>query len=204
MITIIDYQMGNLGSIVNTYRRLRIEIKIASNPEDLLNARRLILPGVGSFDEGMKKLKSLGYVEILNKIVGEHKVPILGICLGMQLFFNASEEGSEKGLGWIEGSVVHFNRKDLSNREKVPHMGWNTLKIKIKHPLLDEIRQNDRFYFAHSYHALPLMTENIIAETLYGYSFPSIVAHNNIIGVQFHPERSHQAGKNLLKQFIEI
>ena len=203
MIVIVDYGMGNLGTVAAKIKKMDTSVLITSNPEEISTADKLILPGVGSFKAGMENLRNRNLVPILTtKVIGE-KTPILGICLGMQLFTKKSEEGFVDGLGWIDAETIRFRFDDSRNGLKIPHMGWNTIKVKHNHPVLTNLGDMSRFYFVHSYHAWCEHQENIIAETDYGYSFPSVIARENIIGVQFHPERSHKFGMQILKNFLE-
>lgn len=203
MIAIVDYGMGNLGSIVNMLKKVGAQSTISSDPQIITAADKLVLPGVGAFDNGMKNLAQRGLVELLNAQVLEYKKPILGLCLGMQLFTRASEEGQLKGLGWINAQTVRF-RFDQANADlKIPHMGWNTLRIGRPHPLLADLETDARFYFVHSYHVLCNDPDTVLATTTYGYDFASVVAKDNILGAQFHPEKSHKFGMKLLKNFAE-
>ncbi len=204
MIVIIDYGVGNLGSIANMLKKVRVEVKISSNPDVIMQADKLILPGVGAFDGGMKKLDERGLIPLLNRRVLEEHIPILGLCLGMQLFSLKSEEGSLPGLGWIEANTVRFHFDQEQSHLKIPHMGWNYIKPKQDSPLWkDGYGDETRFYFVHSYHLQCLHEENILATTFHGYEFPSMVVNGNIVGTQFHPEKSHKFGMKLLKNFAE-
>ena len=202
MIVIVDYKMGNIGSILNMLKKIGETAVISSDIKDINNADKLILPGVGSFDTGINNINNLGLLDILNKKVLEEKTPILGICLGMQLFANKSEEGVKRGLGWIDGNVVKFKFKD--NNLKIPHIGWNEIKIKKDDVLFKNIPEEPRFYFVHSYYFSCNDNNNILTTTNYGYDFVSIVRKDNITGVQFHPEKSHKYGMNLLKNFAQL
>lgn len=196
--------MGNLGSIANMLKRIGYESKITDNLNEIKNAKKIILPGIGHFDKAMNNLKELGFVEILNKKVLEDKIPVLGICLGMQLLANKSEEGNLSGLGWIHGEVKKFSFGGLpENKLKIPHMGWNLVHLKKDNPLVNNMYHEPRFYFVHSYHFQCSNEADVLATTYYGYYFPSIIAKSNIIGVQFHPEKSHKFGMKLLKNFVE-
>jgi glutamine amidotransferase len=203
VIIIVDYGMGNLGTVATKIKKMDTSVVVTSNPEEISRADKIILPGVGSFKAGMENLKNRNLITILNrKVIGE-KTPILGICLGMQLFTKKSEEGFVDGLGWIDAETIRFRFHDNQNGLKIPHMGWNTITIKNRHPLLRDLGDHSRFYFVHSYHARCENPENIVAQTEYGYSFPSVITRENIIGVQFHPERSHKFGMKILKNFVE-
>ncbi len=202
MILVIDYKMGNIGSIMNMLRKIGVNAVFTSDTEEIKKADKLILPGVGSFDTGMNNLKKMGLVSFLNKKVLEEKTPILGICLGMQLFAERSEEGESDGLGWIDGEVKRFNFKE--NNLKIPHMGWNLVIPQKEDVLFSNMPKESRFYFVHSYHFVCENEDNILAKTNYGYDFPSIVKKENIIGVQFHPEKSHKYGMKLLENFVKF
>lgn len=199
MIVIVDYGMGNLGSIANMVKKVGSKCKITSDIEEIKKATRLILPGVGSFDNGMKNLKELGMIEVLNKKILIEKTPILGICLGMQLMTKSSEEGKLAGLGWIDAQTKKF----VSDTLKIPHMGWNIIKHQKKSRLFDEDDSEKRFYFVHSYYVDTNQKNDILFITPYGHNFVSAFEKENIIGVQFHPEKSHKFGMNLIKNFVE-
>ncbi len=199
MITIIDYGMGNLGSIANMIKKVGGKSLITSNLDEIREATKLILPGVGSFDNGMRQLKELGLIDILNKKILEDKIPIMGICLGMQLMTQSSEEGTLDGLGWVEAKSSKF----VSDSLKVPHMGWNIIYQKKDSSLFSEKESEKRFYFAHSYYVSCEREEDILTTTSYGHDFVSSFEKENIIGVQFHPEKSHKFGMSLFKNFVE-
>ena len=207
LITIIDYGMGNPGSIVNMLKYLGIPAHFTSSIEEILNADKLILPGVGAFDAGMTRLHERNMVDILNQKVVKNQTPILGICLGAQLFSKRSDEGELLGLGWIDSEVKRFNFKDnniSSNRFRVPHMGWNEIQIEKAHPLLNGLSTDAKFYFTHSYYINCLQRETVLGTTNYGFRFDSVIGHKNILGVQFHPEKSHRYGMIILKNFAEL
>ena len=199
MIVVINYGMGNLGSIENMIKKIGYKCIITSDLEDIKNANKLILPGVGSFDSGMKNLKELGFIEVLNQKVIIDKIPILGICLGMQLMAKNSEEGTSDGLGWVDA----VSKKFISDTLKVPHMGWNIINHQKKSKLFDEYESEKRFYFVHSYYVNCNQKGDILTTTNYGKDFTSSFEKENVIGVQFHPEKSHNFGMKLLKNFIE-
>ncbi len=202
MITIVNYGMGNLGSILNMLKKIGAQAEITSDLDKVARAERLILPGVGAFDNGMKNLESMGLVEALNEAVAKRGKPILGLCLGMQLFTRSSEEGVRLGLGWIDARTVRFNFGEKDPSLKVPHMGWNRVVPKKDHYIFRNPENRDlRFYFAHSYHVVPSKESDILAEAVYGYTFVAAIQHDNILGVQFHPEKSHRYGLNLLKNY---
>lgn len=203
-ITIVDYQVGNLGSIKNMLKRIGYQARISSEPDSILEADKLILPGVGSFDSGAKKVHELGLVEPLNEAVVKQGKSILGICVGMQLMLQGSEEGELSGLGWFQGSNKKFNFDEQYQALKVPHMGWNHVLPSQDHPLLQGYSETPRFYFVHSYHADGVEASQRLANTEYGYEFASAIHLGNIYGVQFHPEKSHKWGMQLLKNFVEL
>jgi len=203
MITIVDYGLGNLGSIVNMYKKIGIETQITSDSEQINNAEKIILPGVGRFDAAMEKIDSLNMRGILNKKAMADKTPVLGICLGMQLLTNGSEEGGLPGLGWIDAFTYKFCF-DEGTRLKVPHMGWNLVKRSTPSPLTEGFDDDYRYYFVHSYHVKVKDENNSILKTLYGIEFDSAIQKDNIYGVQFHPEKSHKFGIKLLKNFASI
>lgn len=203
MITIVNYGVGNLGSIVNMFKKVGAKAETSSEPDVLRNAEKLILPGVGAFDAGMRKLNEAGLVPLLNELVLEKKVPVIGLCLGMQLMTKKSEEGGEAGLGWIDAETVRFKFGQGNAHLKVPHMGWNTLDIQRQHPLVSDLGPESRFYFVHSYHVVCADEADVVAYTDYGYPLAAIINKENIMGAQFHPEKSHKYGMQLLKNFAE-
>lgn len=202
MIVIIDYGLGNIGSIYNMLRKIGASSIISREPQQIMKARKLILPGVGAFDSAMKVLSELDLISVLNYKVINQKTPILGICLGMHLFTNKSDEGKLPGFGWIDGKTVRFSLDE--KLFKIPHMGWDKITIHNRSPIFNNIGEASRFYFVHSYHVSDCLDTNVIATTQYGYNFISAVQKDNIIGVQFHPEKSHKYGLNLLKNFAEM
>lgn len=203
MLIIVDYGVGNLISIKNMLKRAGVESVISSKKEVVAGADKLILPGVGSFDYGMQQLQQSGLIEVLNDVVLNKKVPILGLCLGVQLLTEKSEEGAEKGLGWIKGKTIAFDKLKLSANEKIPHMGWSEIKGFEKSKLFTDMYDEPRFYFVHSYHLELENTEDRLASANYGYDFTVGVEHDNILGVQFHPEKSHKFGMKLLENFVK-
>lgn len=200
MIAIIDYGVGNVGSIANMLKKIGVENFLAKTPEDIINAKKIILPGVGSFDTGMKKLKESGMIQSIMIHASENK-PILGICLGMQMLGKKSEEGCEEGLGLIPFESIKFKLEDRKNF-KIPHMGWDIVSMESSNDKivqgLDEVQ---RYYFVHSYHARCENKENILMTCNYGYDFPAAVKNDKIYGFQFHPEKSHKFGMRLLENF---
>lgn len=198
MITIIDYGLGNIQAFLNIYKRLNIPVKTASNASELKDVEKLILPGVGAFDWAMNRLNASGMRELIDELVLEKNYPILGVCVGMQIMANKSDEGELPGLGWINGKVSKFpDRRHVC----LPHMGWNDVHPKTGNSLFHDLEKNSRFYFLHSYYFIPENEEDVIAETDYFGRFPSCIGRNNILGVQFHPEKSHSWGVQLLKNF---
>jgi glutamine amidotransferase len=204
MITIIDYGSGNIRAIANIYEKLNISYLIAKNPDDVIGAKKIFLPGVGAFDETISKLDEIGFRSVLDKEVLENKVPILGICVGMQILAETSEEGSLKGLGYIKGHVKKLDASKLNEKPKLPHLGWNSIEIKRKSPLFDNIDPQKGFYFLHTYYFECSNNNDILSTTHYGNSFSSAINDNNIFGFQFHPEKSHSNGINLLHNFANL
>ena len=200
-ISIVNYGVSNLGSIVNMLKKIGVSTNIVSSKDDIEKAKKLILPGVGAFDNGVSSLKSLKIFDAI-KIAANKDVPILGICLGMQLLGEESEEGKEEGLGLIPGKTIRFNLNDQNL--KVPHMGWNEIKPSKVSNLLENLDNNSRFYFVHSYHFETKIETNSLAKTNYGIEFNSIIQHKQVYGTQFHPEKSHKFGIQLLKNFSNI
>lgn len=206
MVTIIDYGICNIKSVANMLIRVGAECKIALNPSDLISAKKLILPGIGSFDKGIDNLKKAALLSVLKEKVIEERTPILGICLGMQLFANMSEEGSFHGLGWIDGRVKKFDfgsLKENNEKLKIPNMGWNYIYPVKDHFLFKDVPQPMRFYFVHSYYYVCGSKENDLAKAHYGNDFTCAIVKDNIMGVQFHPEKSHKYGKQVLRNFVE-
>jgi len=202
MIVIVDYGMGNLGSVYKSLRRISRDVIISESKKDIEVAEKIVLPGVGHFKNGMSKLQEYDYLEVLNHKVIEKKVPILGICLGMQLFAKFSYEGDVNGLGWLDAEVLRFEVAKTA-RFKVPHMGWNSIKSQKDSKLLAGIGDKELFYFVHSYYMSCFESQDILAKTNYTLDFTSIVHKDNIYGTQFHPEKSHDIGFKLLTNFIK-
>jgi len=203
MIVIIDYGIGNLASVFNMFKKIGVkDVVVSSDKEVISKAKKLLLPGVGAFDAGITNLENSGLIPILNKKVLEEKVPILGICLGMQLLTKRSEEGIKQGLGWIDAETVKFNL-DPALKLKVPHMGWNYIKVTKKNPLIDAETKN-RFYFVHSYYVKCFDDSQSIATSNFGVDFTCMVNKDNIFGAQFHPEKSLKFGMKLLENFSKI
>ncbi len=204
MLVIVDYDLGNLGSIANMLRKLGHEAELTSDPTRIGDATRLILPGVGAFDQGMRNLRNRGLLEVLNYKVLTEQVPVLGICLGAQLMTRGSEEGESPGLGWIAARTVRFSLREVSGELKVPHMGWSDVSQQKPHPLFEGMYEEPRFYFVHSFHFDCEDAQDILTTTQYGYEFASSFARGNIWGVQFHPEKSHKFGLKLLDNFARV
>tara|TARA_X000000950_G_C13797602_1_gene612082 strand:+ start:396 stop:1001 length:606 start_codon:yes stop_codon:yes gene_type:complete len=201
MITVIDYGMGNIGSILNMLKKINVKSGTTSETEKILSSKKIILPGVGAFDSAIKKIEDLGIKEALNFKVLEEKTPVLGICLGMQLMTNNSEEGNLNGLGWIDAETKLFPKmKEI----KVPHMGWNYPESLKLSPLLEGIDKNFRFYFVHSYYVQIKKENESLMKSFHGITFDAVISKDNIYGVQFHPEKSHKFGLRILKNFSEI
>lgn len=203
MITIVDYGMGNLGSIKNMFKRIGVSAVIASDLNNIAKASKLVLPGVGSFDHAMARINSNELRQILDRKALQEGVPILGICLGMQLLTKSSEEGHLPGLGLIPAKTVRFNFQKESTL-KVPHMGWNLVARSTPSPLSEDFDTEHRFYFVHSYHVQVEDEKYSILKTEHGYLFDSGIQNENIFGVQFHPEKSHRFGMKLLKNFAKL
>jgi len=204
MLTIIDYGMGNLGSIQNMLKKIGVNSMISSEKEDIEKATKIILPGVGSFDSAMHNLKELSLIEVIQKKALEEKTPIMGICLGMQLLTKGSEEGKLNGLGLIDAHSLKFDFSSFEDSLPIPHMGWNKVFLQKDSKLLQENSDRaNRFYFVHSYAVKCNNKEDVLTITKYGYDFASSFEKDNIIGCQFHPEKSHKFGMQLLKNFVE-
>ncbi len=201
MVTIVDYGLGNLASIQNMIKKIGGNSVISSSAEEIAGAEKLILPGVGHFEKGMQNLHESGLIPILNNLVLEKKIPVLGICLGMQLMTSKSEEGNVRGLNWIEADTRKFHLK--SPKLKIPHMGWSNVNFKQNEVIAENLYQEARFYFVHSYYVQCAKPENVLGETTYEFPFHSVIRRDNIIGVQFHPEKSHKFGMQLLNNFLK-
>lgn len=203
MIVIVDYGVGNTGSILNMFKRLNVEASVSSSAVEIERAHKLILPGVGAFDHGMGSLNTSGLRPVLDQQVLHRKTPVLGICLGMQLLTEGSEEGREPGLGWIAGHTVKF-RFEPGDGKRVPHMGWNVVTPTRTDTLFRDLDEDHGFYFVHSYYVTCRSAADVLATTPYGVDFVSAVQKGNVFGAQFHPEKSHKHGMRLLKNFAEL
>jgi glutamine amidotransferase len=203
MVTIIDYKTGNIGSIRNMLKKIGEESVITSQKDEIANATKLIFPGVGAFDTGMRNLKDLDLTDILNQKVLVDKVPVLGICLGLQLMSKMSEEGIQPGLGWINAETIRFNFINTAEY-KIPHMGWNFVFCKKESQLFTGMFPDARFYFVHSYYFKANDPSDILTSTRYEIEFTSSIEKGNILGVQFHPEKSHKFGMKLLRNFVDF
>jgi imidazole glycerol-phosphate synthase subunit HisH len=197
-ICIIDYGTGNIKAFKNIYDKLNVDVEIASRKDQLVNATHLILPGVGAFDWAISRLNESGLRQTLDMLVLKKKVPILGVCVGMQIMASESEEGVLSGLKWIEGKVLKFNKNII-----LPHMGWNNIKPLIKSNLFSNI-ENSEFYFLHSYYYKTKYDKHVLSMTEYNNVFASAINKENIFGTQFHPEKSHQNGTKILENFLKI
>ena len=202
-LAIVDYGMGNLNSVKKKLDRLKTTASITSNPKDIIKADKIILVGVGHFAKAMKNIKELNLLDTLNEVAIIKKKPVLGICLGMQLMAKDSEEGNTEGLGWLDANVRKMQVDDTL-RFKIPHTGWNKITQSKKSHLMKGIPESSEFYFVHSYHLMSNETSNILNETEYCFKFISAIEKNNIFGVQYHPEKSHDIGEVLLKNFISL
>jgi imidazole glycerol-phosphate synthase subunit HisH len=203
MISILNLRMGNVGSVKKMLDFLGAESRIESNPEGILHSSGVVIPGVGAFDSGMRAIRSYGFEDVLTS-KAQSGTPILGICLGMQLLGDFSDEGTSKGLGLVRGITRKFNFGSNYNKLKIPHMGWNTVKVINPHVISDNIGADARFYFVHSYHFDCKDPEDKLFVTPYGHDFVSGIAHENIVGVQFHPEKSHKFGIQIFRNFVNM
>lgn len=203
MIVIVDYDMGNVGSIVNMLKRVGAEATISSDVGDIARASKLILPGVGAFDTGMANIERKGLRDSLEFAARDRRIPVLGICLGMQLLTEGSEEGQRPGLGWIDGETVKF-RFEGEKRLKIPHMGWNEVQITGPSAMFSGLEDDAAFYFVHSYYVRCRNEGQVTATSHYGHDFVSAVGSQNIWGTQFHPEKSHRYGMRLLSNFAGL
>lgn len=204
MICIVNYGSGNTKAIANIFENLRVEAEIVDSPAQLEKATKIILPGVGAFDDSMSRLNDSGLRKVLDQKVLDSRVPVLGICVGMQMMACSSEEGSLPGLSWFENSrVVKFDDMTIPQKPKLPHMGWNSVRSLQENSIFNQVDQNKGFYFLHSYR-LTCPPENQLAVTHYGVEFVSAIRKNHIYGFQFHPEKSHSNGVSLFRNFAEL
>jgi len=204
MITVIDYGIGNVQAFINVYKRLDIPVNVAKSIDDLAGTTKIILPGVGSFDRAMQEFNSSGMRKLIEQLVLEEEIPILGVCVGMQMLANSSAEGKLLGLGWVDGNVKKFDVATMLQSQNLPHMGWNNVESETEDGLFKDIKGEKKFYFLHSYYFDCCHESNIIGVTDYGFNFTSAIKEKNIFGVQFHPEKSHHYGGQLLKNYSEI
>lgn len=205
MIALVDYGSGNIKAIANIYHRLKVPHFIATTPDDVRRATKIVLPGVGAFDQTMQHLNDSGLKTALEERVRREKVPFLGICVGMQLLARRSDEGKLAGLGWIDADVKRFDDAAFTDsKTHLPHMGWNNVDVIRRHRLLDGLNGDASFYFLHSYYVACDRSEDVLGETEYGGRFHCAVGAGNIFGVQFHPEKSHHNGVRVLQNFAEM
>lgn len=204
MIAIINYGVGNIRAFKNIYDKLNVPVKIAEKYTDLVNVDKIILPGVGAFDHAMFKLNSSGMRDLIDELVLVKKMPVIGICVGMQMLANKSNEGESQGLGWIDAEVKKFDVSKIIYKTHLPHMGWNDVSTVGSNPLFNGLNSHAKFYFLHSYYFDCKENQNIIAKAEYGIDFACAVNRDNIFGVQFHPEKSHNYGIELLKNFSKL
>lgn len=203
MIVIPNVGIGNVRSVANMLGRVGTQALVSDKPADLKNADKVILAGVGAFDAGMQALSTGGWVDGLQEAVHVRKVPVLGICLGMQLFCKSSEEGSIAGLNWVDATVERFNTREFPSI-RVPHMGWNNIDVQRANHLIPTDEPDQRYYFAHSYHVVCQDRVNLVATVDYGSEVAAVIQKDNVIGVQFHPEKSHRFGMRLLANFVNF
>ncbi len=201
-VVVVNAGIGNLGAIPNMLKRLGATARITADANEIAAAGRIILPGVGAFDAAMQSLANLGLIEVLNRKALEERVPILGVCLGMELLSAGSEEGRLPGLGWIEGRAIRFRPDDGGPLLRIPHMGWNYVRPTANGALFTDLGASPRFYFAHSFHLVCDDEADVAGVTRYGYPFVSAVHRGNISGIQFHPEKSHRFGLQVFRNFL--
>lgn len=204
MVTITDYGLGNIRAFMNVYERLNVPCRTASTAEEMAGAEKIILPGVGSFDRAMERLEESGMRQVIEQKVLVEGVPLLGVCVGMQILADSSEEGSRAGLGWIPGAVRRFDPSAVPFATKLPHMGWNSVRPVRPDPLTDSFSGGGRFYFLHSYYFECADPSHTLTHTDYGLTYASAVQRGRIYGIQFHPEKSHTAGVTLLHNFARL
>jgi glutamine amidotransferase len=204
MISVVTYGVGNVGSIFSMLRKIGVPAKAAATPDEIGRAEKIILPGVGAFDHGMSMLADRGLNDAIVKRVGEDGIPLLGICLGMQLLGRCSEEGSRPGLGLVDAQCVRFRAVEAGQSLKVPHMGWNDVMPRVESPLLAGLDAEPRFYFVHSYHVVCANPADVVATSRYGVDFTAVLRRDNVWGAQFHPEKSHRFGMTVLRNFSRL
>ena len=204
MITILDYGLGNVLAFCNVFKRLNIPVVVAKSASQLEGATKIILPGVGAFDHAINLLDASGMREVLEKLVFNNQTAVLGVCVGMQILSNGSDEGVRSGLGWIPGSVKAFKKENKSENLPLPHMGWNDVTLLSENCLFKGLEKDAKFYFLHSYFFECERSANVVATASYGFDFSCVVNSGNIFGVQFHPEKSHHFGALLLKNFADL
>jgi glutamine amidotransferase len=200
MIVIVDYRTANVGSMLNMFKKIGVPARVASNPGELDGATKLVLPGIGHFDTCAKNLKSMGFASAIPELAVEMKIPLIGICVGAQLLTRGSEEGDEAGLGLIAAETIKFSTTDFPGI-KIPHMGWNLATPQLEHPIFSGFETVPRFYFVHSYYIRCDSKQNSLATTTHGVTFDSAIGAERVVGVQFHPEKSHKFGLRLLGNF---
>ena len=203
MITVLDYGLGNVAAFVNIYKRLNLPVEVATTSKQLSGAKKIILPGVGAFDWAMTRLNESGMRECLDELVRQSKTPVLGVCVGMQMMAKKSDEGKLPGLGWIDAEVKRFDDAGFNQRTHLPHMGWNDVNPRSSACLFKGLN-SPRFYFLHSYYFAPANSDDVLGVTDYCGDFASVARCANVFGTQFHPEKSHQWGISLLKNFAEL
>lgn len=204
MITIIDYGVGNINAFVNVYKRVNVAVKIAKSASDLEDAEKLILPGVGHFDHAMSELIKSGMRNKLDELVLVKKIPVIGICVGMQMMGSFSEEGTMQGLNWIDATIKKFDETKIQQTTRLPHMGWNDVTPVKSNALFNGFEQDALFYFLHSYYFECNNPSDVLATSVYGDIFTSAAHHENKYGIQFHPEKSHSSGERLLHNFAKL
>jgi len=204
MISIVDYGLGNIQAFLNVFKRLNIAARRVTDAGELAGATKIVLPGVGAFDHAMQRLCESGMRETLDKLVLDEKVPVLGVCVGMQILARSSDEGELEGLGWIDGHVKLLDADTDGERVRLPHMGWNDVRPAASSGIFSKLGDEPRFYFLHSYYFECTDEADVMARSNYGSEFCSAVSRGNVYGVQFHPEKSHEFGTRLLQNFAEL
>jgi len=204
MIAIVDYGLGNIRAFANIYKKLNIPYSIVTEPDELGKATKIILPGVGAFDHAISQLDKSGMRDPLDELVRQHEIPVLGICIGMHMLAHSSEEGRLPGLGWIDGEVKKFDSSDMAKKFVLPHMGWNDITPVKPSKIFDKLESDSRFYFLHSFYFACSNEDDVIAVTDYGKKFACAVNAGNVFGIQFHPEKSHKYGIQLLENFANL